>query len=108
MFDMFGELFIQERGKPLQRPVLDYFRQFYADTATFTTSSIDCACDFLGADHVLYGTDAPFDAEGGMFSIRECTNAINKCNQSAADKSKMFYKNFEAIFKVPAAVPVAK
>ena len=108
MYTMFPQLLEQERGKPLKRPALDYLRSFYGDTATFTRASIDCAVDFFGADHVIFGSDAPFDAEGGMFSIRECTNAINQSSMSAADKSKIFYKNFETLFRVPAAVPAGK
>lgn len=108
MYTMFGSIIDDERGAPLKRPVLDYFRQFYGDTATFTQASIECAIDFLGADHILYGTDAPFDAEGGMFSIRECTNAVNKARITPAEKSEIFYRNFETLFRIPAAVPAGK
>ena len=54
---------------------------------------------------MIFGTDAPFDFEGGRASIRECTEAIQKARFSAADKSKIFYKNFEAYFRVPALAP---
>ncbi len=104
MYRMFQGILEQEIGHPLKRPVMDYFRAFYGDTATFTAASIECACDFLGADHVIFGSDAPFDAEGGMSSIRESTNAVNKARISAGDKSKIFYKNFETLFRVPAGV----
>src|SRR6185295_518206 len=105
---MFPQLLEQERKRPLKKPAIEYLRSFYGDTATFTRASIDCAVDFLGADHVIFGSDAPFDAEGGMFSIRECTNAINQSTMSAGDKSKIFYKNFETLFRIPASVPAGK
>jgi len=105
MFGMFMPLIEQERGGPLKRPVMDYFRSFYGDVSTFTAGSIDCATEFWGAEHLIYGTDAPFDAEGGRFSVRECTKAINNSHLSAEDKSKIFYKNFEKVFRIPAAVP---
>jgi predicted TIM-barrel fold metal-dependent hydrolase len=108
MYNMFLPLLEKERGAPLQRPVMDYFRKFYGDTSTFTSASIDCACDFLGADHIIFGTDAPFDTEGGRFSVRESTNAVSQSSQSAANKSQIFYKNFETLFRVPAAVPATK
>ena len=108
MFGMFQGIIEQEIGHPLQRPPMDYFRSFYGDTATFTAASIECACDFLGADHVIFGSDAPFDAEGGRFSVRESTNAVNNARISAEDKRKIFYKNFETLFKVPAGVATAK
>ena len=100
MYRMFLPLIEQERGTPLKKPVMDYLRCFYGDTSLFTPASINCACDFFGSDHVLFGTDAPFDAEGGKWSIRASTAAVNNSSRSAADKSKIFYQNFETIFRL--------
>jgi len=103
MYTVFEPLLEEERGCPLKKPALEYFRCFYGDTSTFTTASIECACDFFGPDHILFGTDAPFDAEGGRFSIRESTAAIENSSLSAADKSKIFHQNFERLFRLSAA-----
>ena len=101
MYRMFDPLLTDERGgKPMPKPVLDYFRKFYGDTSTFTAASIECACDFLGADHVLFGTDAPFDAEGGRASIRDSTEAIEKARLGAEDRKNIFHGNFERLFRV--------
>src|SRR3954451_6655118 len=44
----------------LKRPHLDYFREFYADTALFGGSNgLPCGLDFFGADRVVFATDAP-------------------------------------------------
>jgi uncharacterized protein len=44
----------------LKSDPMDYFRQFYADTAMFGAShAVRCAVDFFGAGHVLFGTDMP-------------------------------------------------
>jgi len=103
MYRMFDPLLTDERGgKPMTKPVLDYFRMFYGDTSTFTAASIECACDFFGADHILFGTDAPFDAEGGRASIRESTRAIEKARLSAEDRRNIFNKNFERLFRLSA------
>lgn len=99
MYTLFQPLVQKERGTKLQRPAIEYFRRFYADTSTFTAASIECACDFFGPDHVLLGTDAPFDAEGGRFSIRECIRAVENSSLDAAEKRKIFYENFEALFR---------
>jgi uncharacterized protein len=105
MYKMFDPLLVDERGgKPMTKPAIEYFRMFYGDTSTFTAASIECACDFFGADHVLFGTDAPFDAEGGRASIRESTSAIEKARISAEDRKNIFHRNFERTFKLsPAA-----
>ncbi|MBI3933576.1 MAG: amidohydrolase [Acidobacteria bacterium] len=106
MYRMLGPLVVAERGgRPFTRAIIEYFRAFYTDVSTFTTASIECAADFFGVDHVIFGTDAPFDLEGGSASVRECTEAIEKARLSPADKSKIFYKNFEAYFRVPALTP---
>jgi uncharacterized protein len=106
LYTLFGPLVEKERGAPLKQPAVEYFRRFYTDTSTFTTASIQCAADFFGADHVLFGTDAPFDSEGGRASIRESAEAIENSSLSAADKSKIFYQNFETLFRQPVAVPI--
>jgi len=105
MYGMFEALIADERGRPFSRPIIEYFRSFYTDVSTFTTASIECAADFFGVDHVIFGTDAPFDIEGGRASIRESTEAIEKSRFSAAEKSKIFHGNFEAYFRVPALAP---
>jgi len=46
--------------KSLKRPHLDYFREFYADTALFGAGNgLICGLDFFGADRVVFSTDAP-------------------------------------------------
>ena len=46
--------------KLLKRPHLDYFREFYADTALFGAGNgLSCGLDFFGADRVVFSTDAP-------------------------------------------------
>jgi len=106
MLGMFDPLIVQERGgKPLKKPYIEYFRAFYGDTSTFTPAAIECACDFFGASHVLFGTDAPFDAEGGAYSIRESIAAVDKARISASDKRSIYSGNFEALFRLPAGVP---
>src|SRR5690242_21083394 len=43
-----------------KRPHLEYFREFYADTALFGAGNgLNCGLDFFGADRVVFSTDAP-------------------------------------------------
>jgi aminocarboxymuconate-semialdehyde decarboxylase len=40
------------------------FRRFYADTAVSGSPiALRCGVDFFGADHVVFGTDFPFEGE---------------------------------------------
>jgi predicted TIM-barrel fold metal-dependent hydrolase len=99
LYNNFQPLMESEGVARLKKPVMDYFRSFYADTSTFTSASIDCAVDFFGPDHVLFGTDAPYDAEGGTLSIRASTAAVESGSLSGPEKAKIFWRNFEAVFR---------
>jgi aminocarboxymuconate-semialdehyde decarboxylase len=44
----------------LQRPPAEYFQRFYADTSGQSLVAIHAALEFLGPEHVMLGSDAPF------------------------------------------------
>jgi uncharacterized protein len=46
----------------LQHPPAEYFSRFYADTSGQSPVAIRAALQFLGPEHVLLGSDAPFTA----------------------------------------------
>ncbi len=80
--------------KSLKRPHLEYFKDFYADTATFgSASAIKHAIEFFGEDHVLFASDAPFDPEGGPMYIRETIKLIEDLDVSDEIKRKVFQDN---------------
>jgi aminocarboxymuconate-semialdehyde decarboxylase len=44
----------------LKRPHLEYFKEFYADTAMFGgTNGLPCGLEFFGNDRVVFASDAP-------------------------------------------------
>lgn len=76
-----------------KRPI-DYFRMFYADTSVNgSASAIRCGLDFFGARNVLFGTDCPFDPEGGPMFIRETIRAIGSLKLKPADARKIYCEN---------------
>lgn len=80
--------------KSLKRPHLEYFKEFYADTATFGSSrAIEHAIDFFGEDRVLFASDAPFDPEGGPMYIRETIRIIEEMEISDTLRRKLFQDN---------------
>ena len=100
MFDMFSEDFsIQTEGR-LKKPAIEYFRQFYGDLGAFSPGAVNVARDFLGADHLLFGTDAPFDATGGTASIRESIAAVKHSSCTAAEQEDIFTANVERFFNL--------
>jgi len=80
--------------KGLKRPHLDYFKDFYADTATFgSRRAIEHAVEFFGEDKVLFASDAPFDPEGGPMYIRETIACIDSANLTDAQRQKIYEDN---------------
>jgi aminocarboxymuconate-semialdehyde decarboxylase len=78
----------------LKRPHLEYFREFYADTASFgSRKAIEHALEFFGDERVLFASDAPFDPEGGPMYIRETIRAIETMNATDEQKRKVFQDN---------------
>ena len=75
------------------RPI-DYFRLFYNDTAVGGASSaIRCGLDFFGAGRVLFGTDCPFDPEGGPMFIRETIAAIDGLTLTEDERASIYFRN---------------
>ncbi len=60
-----------EAYRRLQRPPAEYFGQFFADTSGQTPVAIRAALDFLGADHVMLGSDAPFTSPANHLATLE-------------------------------------
>jgi uncharacterized protein len=78
----------------LKRPHLAYFKDFYADTATFgSRRAIEHAIEFFGEDHVLFASDAPFDPEGGPMYIRETMRILDSLEISEAVRRKLYQDN---------------
>jgi len=80
--------------KALRRPHLAYFKDFYADTATFgSRKAIEHAIEFFGEDHVFFASDAPFDPEGGPMYIRETIRILEEMDISESTRRKLFQDN---------------
>ena len=79
----------------LTKHPVEYFKMFYADTALDGNSNyaLECGLAFFGEDHILFGTDMPYDVENGGVSIRETINGIEKMNLSEATKKKIYEGN---------------
>src|SRR5437870_2303814 len=83
-----------------KRPV-DYFRMFYADTSVNgSASATRCGVDFFGADHVLFGTDYPFDPEGGPLFVREIIKTIDSLKLKDDDRRKVYFGNAIRMLKL--------
>lgn len=78
----------------LKRRPLDYFKDFYADTAVFGSRAATlCGLEFYGAERVLFASDCPFDPEKGPGYIRETIAIIESLDLSDQDRARICYGN---------------
>lgn len=87
--------------KALKRPHLEYFKEFYADTATFgSQKAIEHAIEFFGEDRVMFASDAPFDPEGGPYYIRETIRLLDRMDISEDLRHKLYHGNAEKLLGI--------
>lgn len=87
--------------KGLNKPVVEYFRRFYNDTAIVgNTPALMCAYHFFGADHLLFAHDMPFDAELGEYGIRKTIEGIKQMDIPDTDKNKIFEGNARKLLRL--------
>jgi len=96
----------EEIGLPMptkiSKPYVEHFRRFYCDTAVsgFGPKALELAVDFFGPERVLFGSDAPFDVEGGQLFIREALRSIDAMAVSAETRTAILSKNTARILKL--------
>ena len=74
-------------------------RRFYVDTAILgNPKALELAVDYYGADHVLFGTDAPFGILPAG-ATKEISEAILAMDIPESDKQAIFSGNYQAIRK---------
>jgi predicted TIM-barrel fold metal-dependent hydrolase len=82
----------------LKRPHLDYFRDFYADTALFGAGNgLSCGLDFFGADHVVFATDAPLGPIGKTIA------AVERLGLDPATRGRIMHGNAERLLNMKLA-----
>ncbi len=83
-----------------RRPALDYFRQFYVDTALFgAPHALRCAVDFFGPERVLFGTDMPL---GGPSVVPDTIADVQRIGLSAESEQAIFADNARRAFRITA------
>src|SRR5262245_61652211 len=87
-------------GRLRRRPI-DYFRMFYGDTALFGAwHAMESGLAFYSPDHVLFGTDFPFDPEKGPGFIRDTIAAMERMRATDAEKAAMYDGNARRLLRL--------
>jgi len=79
-----------------------YFRRFYTDTALIgNTPALMCAYHFFGPDHLLFGTDSPFDSQLGDYGTKRTIEAVDRMTIPEEEKRKIFEGNARKLLRLP-------
>ncbi len=83
----------------LSRHPLEYFRKFYADTATVhgSTPALMCGYAFFGSENLLFGSDMPCGTDNGELGLKQVINSIESMDVPQSVKEKIFKRNAERI-----------
>tara|TARA_R110000787_G_scaffold121753_4_gene232650 strand:+ start:95 stop:1102 length:1008 start_codon:yes stop_codon:yes gene_type:complete len=88
-----GDELTKLRESLKKRPI-DYFKMFYADTATFgSLGAMKCGLDFFGPDRCLFASDCPFDPEGGPLYIRETIKCLESVELDDKTRKDIYQNN---------------
>ena len=86
----------------LTKAPVEYYRMFYNDTAVSgSKSALMCAYDFFGPNHILFGTDMPFDNEFGFRLVRQTIESIEEMDVASSVKKKIFEGNAKDLLRLP-------
>jgi aminocarboxymuconate-semialdehyde decarboxylase len=77
-----------EINKVISRPPAEYLKQFYFDTITHDAVLLKGLVDFAGADHVLLGSDYPFD-----MGNENPVDLVRAANLGAENEKKILEQN---------------
>jgi predicted TIM-barrel fold metal-dependent hydrolase len=87
--------------KSMKKRPVDYFKMFYADTSVNgAPSALRCGLDFYGSKKVLFGTDCPFDPQGGPLFIRETIKALDGMKLKKDDLRRIYFGNALGMLKL--------
>ncbi len=82
----------------LKRPPIEYFKEFYADTAlNGSPAALACGYEFFGPDRILFATDFPYDDENGERFTREVINAVDSLDIGHRKREMIYHGNAEKL-----------
>jgi aminocarboxymuconate-semialdehyde decarboxylase len=73
-----------------------YLKKMYLDTVTYQAPAVRLVLDWVGADHALYGSDAP-----PLTSMKPVAlNVIKNFDMPPEDKEKVLWRNAHRLLKL--------
>lgn len=83
----------------VKAPYEKHYAKFFVDTATqsFNPGVLRLAVDFFGPSQVLFGSDAPMDAEGGREMGRNADAGVAELALDPAERQAIYAENVERL-----------
>jgi predicted TIM-barrel fold metal-dependent hydrolase len=78
-------------------PSIAYKDHVYVDTLSMHVPAIKCAYEYMGIDHLLFGTDYPHRASGTVQGNLETLDMVGFSNE---EKEKVLSKNAMKLFNL--------
>ncbi len=79
---------------PLSKPLFEYFRLFYYDTAVGgSAAAIKCCHEVFGAGQIVFATDSPHGPQQGLFRLESYPKLIKSLGLPETDKEKILAGN---------------
>jgi predicted TIM-barrel fold metal-dependent hydrolase len=83
----------------LAHPIEHYLSRLFVDTVCYHKAALECCCEVIGVERMLYGTDHPF----GRYDV--AAELVDRLDRPAADKEMIWHGNAERLLKLQ-TVPV--
>jgi uncharacterized protein len=83
--------------------LLDQLKRFYGDTSlSGTRHAVECGLGFFGVERLLFGTDMPFDRDGGPGYVRGAVRALDAMDLADTDRALIYAGNARRVLGLPA------
>lgn len=86
---------------PLPRPIYEYFRLFYYDTAVGgSAAALKCCYEVFGPDQMIFATDAPHGPKKGLARLETYPSLVKSLDLPDADTEKILSGNSRRILNL--------
>jgi aminocarboxymuconate-semialdehyde decarboxylase len=92
-------LSLSEKNR-VSETVIAMFKMFYVDTVQAWKPALQCASEFFGAGHLVFGSDFPWGPEGGERYIQNSLAAVEALDVTLEERQRILADNARALFGV--------
>ena len=100
-YDSSATIFGMRNERNLEKSLIDYYKMFYTDTAlSGGAAGLMCGYTVLGPEHLLFGTDMPYDAEFGDRMLRNTIASVERMTINEREKEMIYSGNAQRLLNL--------